>query len=382
MIKRLSCPIKIFAALVAGFLIQHDALARDEDDLRRAVDWAAQCALQSKSQPVKKRAEQEEQLLKEANLLEKSKSVDAAEKYLTAQNVKLHSASLAIAVARYFEREEKDDDCTRALTDALNFAEKAGNDDSHRCLALEMRATHYAELGQLREAITDLNNALALIKKIKSDLSKLSANEISFFNSREYEDLTLRARVYLLTNDTKNCIADCNRIIKDYSWSKEGYKIKAKALQVAGRNEEAAACATEAIAHGVSARTMADVQLRSGPTDYATQYKTLTASMQSGSDDTRPRQRRAELSYGSKHYAEALADYNVLLRTSPTDEVFLLGRARTYLGLRKPLQAVDDFSLIIKTDPQSAATAYRGRAEAYKQLNDLAAQRDLARAGN
>jgi tetratricopeptide (TPR) repeat protein len=82
----------------------------------------------------------------------------------------------------------------------------------------------------------------------------------------------------------------------------------------------------------------------------------------------------------NNHSAEALADYQELLKTSPDDDALLVGRGYAYLRLHNYQEAIRDFSKVIGANPLNATSAYRGRAAAYTALHDaVRAKSDLAK---
>jgi tetratricopeptide (TPR) repeat protein len=80
---------------------------------------------------------------------------------------------------------------------------------------------------------------------------------------------------------------------------------------------------------------------------------------------------RADLYAKLKHYKEAIADYDTVLKANALDDTVLYKKGQTLMQLKDYKGAVDAFTAVL--DIADLSTAYYARSQAYEKLNNHAA---------
>jgi tetratricopeptide (TPR) repeat protein len=336
--------LAILICLVTSLLHGPQARANEKEEMGEAVDFARKVAKISRDKVLRDKTVMDENAIKQAKAIEKTGTADGAIKYLQNENDKNNSALICITIGRYYQDLDRDDQALAAYSKAIQLGPPTSQQSVYGLVALELRATLYEEREELEKAIADYSEAIKITKSKYRELLNVNGDEAHFYEIQELHAWQMRTVMYLALRDTEKALAGADVLMHKYPFLSDGYQSKANALQSIGRHEEAIALMKQAVAHGANPRLLSDMQMHASGGDFQKGYETLTQAIKTSKDPNRAKQLRAEYARKNNHPAQALRDYQDLLKAAPDDDSLLVGRGYTYLDLLQYRQAIQDFS--------------------------------------
>jgi tetratricopeptide (TPR) repeat protein len=193
-------------------------------------------------------------------------------------------------------------------------------------------------------------------------------------NSDKSEELRIRAKLHIKSQNYEAAIEDCNRLLQLTPNDSQGYWYRQIAWHKLGNNQEAIKDCNEFLklqpnsAQGYSFR--ASIFEMTGNLQRALDDCNQTLSINNSDVNEIAYTLRGDIYVKLKNYQAALEDFNQSIRLDPKDIKLYQRRGRCHKDLENYHEAIIDFTEVIRRD-RNYYRAYYGRGGAYMSLDDM-----------